>query len=246
MAAEYFFPAETNQPIQNKILSAEFTILFLFVTPVLVILPNYIASVVVQKLGGSVWSVNLNTASWLLRCSVLPFVPIFIYDFFYYWFHRLQHTIPFMWDEHKLHHTEESLNVLTNLRHHWLEEVLRVPFITIPISLLAHLTPVQGAFIGVFISHWGLFIHSNLRLCLGPLTKILGGPQNHRIHHSREHEHIDKNFAAFFPIWDIAFGSYFSPASNEFPKTGLSSGERVTSFWRGVLLPFIGWFKIRI
>ena len=30
----------------------------------------------------------------------------FIYDFFYYWFHRAQHVVPVLWAQHKLHHSD--------------------------------------------------------------------------------------------------------------------------------------------
>src|SRR5207248_9190433 len=42
-------------------------------------------------------------------------------DFFYYWFHRLQHSSKWLWAEHELHHSDEHVNVTTSLRHHWLE-----------------------------------------------------------------------------------------------------------------------------
>ena len=53
---------------------------------------------------------------------MLPFIPVLVFDFFYYWLHRLQHEVPALWEQHKLHHMDETLSCLTNLRHHWLEE----------------------------------------------------------------------------------------------------------------------------
>jgi sterol desaturase/sphingolipid hydroxylase (fatty acid hydroxylase superfamily) len=43
---------------------------------------------------------------------------------------------------------------------------------------------------------------------------LLTSPQYHRIHHSLKPAHFDKNFAAWFPLWDILF------------RTGLSSQGR--------------------
>ena len=100
-----------------------------------------------------------------------------VFDFFYYWHHRLQHEIPALWEQHKLHHMDETLSCLTNLRHHWLEEGIRVFTITIPMTFLIGLTPVQGVLISSAIAQWAVFIHANLRIPLGPLTPVFAGPQ---------------------------------------------------------------------
>jgi len=88
------------------------------------------------------------------------------------------------------------------------------------------------------------FIHLNSRISLGPLTPIIAGPQTHRIHHSKLPEHIDKNFAAIFPLWDVIFGTYYHPKRGECPPCGLASGETVHSFRYALLMPFITWVKM--
>ena len=57
-------------------------------------------------------------------------------EFFYYWFHRAQHRFPFLWAQHRIHHSDLSLNVTTGNRHHWLEEPMRVFVVLLPIGLL--------------------------------------------------------------------------------------------------------------
>jgi sterol desaturase/sphingolipid hydroxylase (fatty acid hydroxylase superfamily) len=244
MAAERLIPAEKNQPLKNQWFSGLCTLLYFAATPFVVLWPAALAAKIFHATGGSLVSLNLDQlgADWATRNLALPFLPVLVFDFFYYWHHRLQHTIPALWAQHKLHHTEESLCCLTNLRHHWLEDGIRVFTITIPMACLVTLTPVQGAWVAVLISHWSMFFHANLRLPLGPLTPVLVGPQTHRIHHSREPKHADKNFAAFFPLWDILFGTYYRPRPGEWPATGLLSGERVASLWDAAILPFRdGW-----
>jgi sterol desaturase/sphingolipid hydroxylase (fatty acid hydroxylase superfamily) len=165
----------------------------------------------------------------------------FIYDFFYYWFHRWQHTVPLLWEQHKLHHSEEALNATTAMRHHWLEEILRIGFISLPMAVLFDLTPVTAGWLATVLVYWPYFIHANVRLPLAGLTRVVVGPQAHRIHHSLEAPHRDRNFAAVFPLWDLLFGTFYRPRPGEFPRTGLASGERVTSLWQANLLPFTGW-----
>jgi hypothetical protein len=90
-----------------------------------------------------------------------------------------------------------------------------------------------------------VFIHANLRLSLGPVSPVVAGPQLHRIHHSLEPRHRDRNYAAFFPLWDVLFGSYYAPKRDEYPRTGLATGERVTSIGQALWLPFATWFGRR-
>lgn len=168
---------------------------------------------------------------------------LFLFDFFYYWFHRLQHTWTFLWSIHILHHSDYGLNVTTSLRVHWLEELARVFFVAWPMVILTDLTPVHVGVAGFVFSLWIFFIHANIRLHLGLFSVFLCGPQVHRIHHSLEQQHQNKNFAAFFPIWDRLFGTYWSPEKNEYPETGLPSGEKMDRFWQANLYPFIAWWQ---
>ncbi|UCE64001.1 MAG: sterol desaturase family protein [Nitrospirota bacterium] len=248
---EWLFPVEPKQPIANKLLSAQFSFFFLIVNPFLLAgLHYYVYQFVQQRLGGSFIIFNLDqfnsgsqAINWPLRNFVFPLLVLFIFDFFYYWHHRIQHKWKVLWAQHKLHHAEESLCCFTDQRHHWLEDSIRVFTITIPMGLLLSLTPVQGALLASVLRYWTIFIHSNVRLPFGPFSPIMSGPQLHRIHHSRELIHQDKNLAAFFPIWDILFGTYHRPLPGEWPKTGLASGEKVTSLKGGLILPFLEWSK---
>ncbi|MEL6437947.1 MAG: sterol desaturase family protein [Cyanobacteria bacterium J06621_8] len=162
-------------------------------------------------------------------------------DFFYYWFHRWQHTTEFLWEEHKLHHSEKSLNVTSSRKVHWLEDPFLLLFLGIPMGILFNFDSLAIGILTLIEVLWLQFIHLNLRLELGWLSYVLTAPQYHRIHHSFQPEHIDKNFAAFFPIWDIVFGTYHHPRRNEFPKTGLDTGETYRSLWKASILPFQAW-----
>src|SRR5262249_21623352 len=142
---------------------------------------------------------------------LFPAVPFIAYDFFYYWTHRLQHTVPALWEQHKLHHMDESVYCISSGRHHWLEEGIRVFTLTLPMSILITIGSSLGMVAAFIYTYWAFVIHANVRLPFGPMTPVLCGPQLHRIHHSREPRHRDRNFAAFFPLWDILFGTYHRP-----------------------------------
>jgi len=181
--------------------------------------------------------------NWLVAIA-LSFLWIAIRDFFYYWMHRLQHHSRWLWAEHELHHSEEHMNVTTASRHHWLETTLESIFVTTPLLILFR-PPVITAVAAYILSvSYGSFIHLNARISLGPLNCIFANPSTHRIHHSREAAHLDKNFAAFFPVWDVIFGTYCAPPQDRIPETGLASGSRVHSFSEAFLLPFQNWTRL--
>jgi sterol desaturase/sphingolipid hydroxylase (fatty acid hydroxylase superfamily) len=247
---ELIYPAERGQPWTDKAMSVAFSVIQVVITPFLILLPmHYVAEPLFRLAGHPLIDLNLDQyagtgpTGWALRNLVFPFAPILVLDFFYYWTHRLQHTFPALWAQHKLHHSERSLCAATNFRHHWLEELIRIFTMWIPMGILIKVNGGAGAILAPFIAYWGFFIHTNARIPLGPLTRVIAGPQVHRIHHSMHREHYDKNFAAFFPLWDIVFGTYCHPKQGEWPATGLEDCDSVRSIWHGFIMPIDGPLK---
>jgi sterol desaturase/sphingolipid hydroxylase (fatty acid hydroxylase superfamily) len=238
LAIESLWPAQRDQPLRHIGFNLVYTAIFLFLTNLLV--PPLQA---ITKPWIGHWGLGIPIAfpdsigGQLLQ--TLAF--LFVMDFFYYWFHRSQHTFGWFWAQHKIHHSEQSLNITTGNRHHWLEEPLRVFALWLPIGLLFQQRPVTIAWLWSGFLLWGYFIHMNLRLPLGPLTAAFCGPQLHRIHHSNLPEHRDRNFAAFFPVFDVVFGTYCRPVRTTYPTTGLGDGEDLNGILRSSLAPFRIW-----
>jgi len=176
---------------------------------------------------------------------LMAFLYIFLTDFIFYWYHRAQHNFNFFWVIHELHHSDTELNVTTSMRTYWLERPIQVLLITLPIN---YLTGVDSAGVKIFtvlLTCWLFFTHANLKLRLGFLTPVICGPQLHRIHHSNLPEHQGKNFAQFFPIFDIVFGTYYHPGYDEFPTTGLVEKTTDGSIVRAMVKPFTTLFNLR-
>jgi sterol desaturase/sphingolipid hydroxylase (fatty acid hydroxylase superfamily) len=169
------------------------------------------------------WSVQ-DAPPWKLGLLVLLYLVVF--DFFYYWFHRLQHGWPLMWRFHRFHHADANVSVSSATRHHWTEEALRYFVMFMPLLFLFGTPERTLPWLGILIGVAGMFIHWNTPLRLGPLTGVIVGPQYHRLHHSIEPQHYDKNFAVMFPVWDRLFGTQAMPQGDEFPVTGLSDVPR--------------------
>lgn len=163
-----------------------------------------------------------------------------IFDFFYYWLHRTQHTSAVFWQEHLLHHSDKHVNVTTSTRTHILEQLLFPVFITIPMAILFALPPVTIAVIALLPTIWGFVVHANLKVSFGPFWWLLASPQYHRIHHSLEPQHFNKNYAVWFPVWDILFATVYKPRRGEYPETGVA-GVSVNTIHDAYLLPFRGW-----
>lgn len=238
LALERLRPAQESQPLQHVGFNLVYTALFLLATNILVPPLQAITKPWIDQFGLALPVAFPDSLSGQVL-QVLTF--LFIMDFFYYWFHRSQHMSPWLWAQHKIHHSEYSLNVTTGNRHHWLEEPLRVFLLWLPIGLLFQQKPVTIAWLWTTFLLWGYFIHMNLKLPFGPLTPVFGGPQLHRIHHSNLTEHHDKNFAAFFPIFDILFGTYYKPRPGMYPTTGLGDGEDLNNLMRASVAPFRAW-----
>lgn len=147
-------------------------------------------------------------------------IAIVIDDFLQYISHYCRHKFRFLWHFHALHHSQENLNPLTTKRTHPVERVFSWLFIRwIPLAIIGSPPEIWALFITVD-AIWDYFIHSNLRVNLGPLGRILVSPQYHRIHHSCLPEHADRNFSDRLVIWDILFGTACLEQT-EYPPSGL-------------------------
>ena len=165
------------------------------------------------------------------------------FDFFFYWWHRAQHGLGFLWVQHRFHHQERWVNVTTIHRYHFSEEPLRNFVIYLPLAMLFDFKPVTVIWFWTVFTLWGYWIHANVRIGLGGASRWISGPQFHRHHHAPEYE--NRNFAAFFPIWDRVFGTYHHPRPGEFPvRTGVDGESDGNSLYEAVAKPFVEWFRM--
>lgn len=182
-----------------------------------------------------------------LRTLAMILVPLAVYDFWLAFSHRLEHHVPALWDIHQVHHSDRWMNPLTVFRDNFLQIQWRSFFSMLTIGLFVDLNFKEGGQAAVysqlFLFAWAALCHSNIRVELPWLEGILVTPQYHRIHHSTQAEHIDKNFADVFPLFDMLFGSYVRPRKGEFPETGLASGEAIDGIGGVIFAPFRSWLK---
>lgn len=179
----------------------------------------------------------------VISISLISLLFAAMWDIWQYWVHRLQHTRAILWPTHKFHHSESAMNASTHARIHLVGHIFHAILWMPMIVALGAIAP-HWLVAFVMFRLWGYFIHANIKLHLGVLTPVITGPQLHRIHHSVEPEHQDKNFATFFPVIDIIFGTYYAPARDEFPKTGLADGTRVSFLQDASIEPLKVWYTM--
>jgi len=231
-AVERVAPAEKAQPLSHLRLNFGYAIANAAVLYLLNPVASAIGIAVVNACGGGLF--RLTDDGWAMVGSAILFIGAM--DFMEYVFHRAQHALPFLWAMHSLHHSEPSLNVTTTTRAFWLEPAIKAVFVYPVVGILFQVPPSIYAIYSVTVLYH--FVnHLNLRVHFGRFWVVLNGPQYHRIHHSVLPEHFNRNFAAFFPVFDLIFGTHHRPRPGEFPMTGLDTREEPRNVLEAVIWP---------
>lgn len=204
---------------------------------------SYLTATVVQSLGYGLIDISAWGFDGIAGSLLALLISTFVMDFFYYWFHRTVHKSKILWEMHLLHHSDENMNMLTAQRGHIFETLLSPIFITLPMAVLFQMPALDIAILSLIPQAYHFISHANVRLGYGRFWWVLISPDYHRIHHSIEPQHRDKNFANWFPVWDVLFGTLYKPLENERPETGVK-GTKVVGLWQAYMLPIMGWRRM--
>lgn len=162
------------------------------------------------------------TAEWtrahhfgLLNWAPMPWwarlaAAFLLFDAWMYWWHRLNHRIPFLWRFHRTHHSDPMMDVTTANRFHLgeilISSLLRVPVIALLGLHLWELALYEAGMFAVVQMH-----HANIAfpawLDRG-LRAVIVTPFMHKVHHSRWQTETDSNYSSLFSFWDRLFGSF--------------------------------------
>lgn len=146
---------------------------------------------------------------------------ILVGDFLAWGHHYIKHKVPVFWYFHAIHHSQRELNMFTDYRLHFMEFFIENTIRFIPFLSLADSVIMPTSISFILFSRWYTRIsHSNLKTNYGFLKYIFVSPQSHRIHHSCEENHFDKNFGVIFSFWDFIFRTQHMNF-NEYPNTGI-------------------------
>lgn len=145
----------------------------------------------------------------------LPFwlqivVSLILIDVWMYWWHRINHVVPFLWKFHKYHHEDLQMNSSTAFRFHTLEIFLSNIF-NFFVFLIIGVVPQTLLLFSTLLFVSIIFHHSNLRISNRIdflLRYFVVSPGMHRIHHSKKIKETNSNYSSLFPWWDKIFGTY--------------------------------------
>lgn len=160
-----------------------------------------------------------------------------VINFFYYWLHRAQHAIPWLWRFHRVHHSITEMSATASY-HHFTEDLFQFVAVTLPAAFL--MTVVSGPvpwLVIVLANAHTYFIHSSTRISIGPLRYVICDNRFHRIHHSVDAHHINQNFATSTPLWDVLFGTAYFPRASEWPDVGLLDFAEAETLQEYLLAP---------
>ena len=149
-------------------------------------------------------------------------------DFLQYWVHRMQHRIPFLWAFHSVHHANERLSFISTYRIHPLDSVLGTTIMFVPLLVIG--APTR-TWMPLFVVQYGLEMlqHAELDWSFGRAYRWIVSPRFHRLHHSAEHVHHDRNFSKVLSLWDFLFGTAVAPGTraDRFGVDGMAIGESI-------------------
>ena len=137
---------------------------------------------------------------------------ILIADTGYYAGHRISHKVPWLWKFHAIHHSSEQLDWLASMRNHPVDLTLTKSLSLLPVFALGF-SNANIVIYGTMFFWLSAFIHSNIKISIGPLKWLVSSPQFHHWHHANHAEAFDKNFAALLPFLDWLLGTMHLPGN---------------------------------
>lgn len=146
---------------------------------------------------------------------VIAFV---LYDFFYYWNHRMGHEMNILWASHVVHHSSEEYNLTTALRQTGTGLLSFVFYL--PMAILG-IDPIVLITVGSLNLIYQFWVHTQHVGKLGWYEWIFVTPSNHRGHHAQNTIYIDRNYGGVFILWDRLFGTYQEEQEDDLPVFGI-------------------------
>ncbi|MDD9173928.1 MULTISPECIES: sterol desaturase family protein [Aliivibrio] len=147
----------------------------------------------------------LNTPSFLTGL-----LSILLLDWLIYWQHRAFHRVPLLWRLHRMHHSDQDIDVTTGTRFHPIEIIISMLVKIAAIGLLG--IPVEAVILfEITLNVSAMFNHSNLFIPTWLdryIRVLLVTPDFHRVHHSVHISEMHNNYGFFLSIWDRISKTY--------------------------------------
>lgn len=219
---EFLFPFNPAQPLISKGLLQD-AIWYIVFTPltILILLPivEFFHGLFVQHMGFLALG---NAVFWPPYVQIIA--AMLLAEFFLWFNHFLRHKIRTLWFFHAVHHSQRELNFFTDDRAHIVDLTIGALLSFIPFFIFDVSNLYAVMVIGIYKPIHNRFIHANVKINLGWLGLLVTSPQFHRVHHSENPEHADKNFGVYFSVYDYLFGTACM-SRNIYPQTGIEDSR---------------------
>ncbi len=184
------------------------------------------------------WVVSVLGITPLNTDSVWVWIGAFIaYDFCYYWKHRFGHEWGIMWASHAAHHQSEEYNLSTALRQTGTDYIGFVFYFPMYLAGVPVEVVITVGSLNLIYQFW---VHTEHVRTLGPLEWIMITPSNHRVHHARNPDYIDRNYGGVFIIWDRLFGTFQAELPEQPCVYGITRGLKS---WNPIWANFHVWYE---
>lgn len=192
---------------KNKVRHASvnfgFTVIHLIIHTFLAILIIKLSDWCAQAGFGLVYWFNANILFTIL-------IGVLALDFSSWLVHFVMHKNRMLWRFHLVHHSDNSVDVTTGLRHHPGDSLLRGIFFLLLIFVSG--APMYSVMIyQTLVVLATAFTHANISLPKKldhALSYILISPNMHKVHHHWKQPYTDSNYGAVFSIWDRLLGTF--------------------------------------
>jgi sterol desaturase/sphingolipid hydroxylase (fatty acid hydroxylase superfamily) len=140
--------------------------------------------------------------------SIWPWALLFVgQDFFYYWMHRADHRVRWLWATHSVHHSPNELNLSAAYRLGWTARLSVAPIFFAPLVLMGFPPLMVGAALALNLLYQ-FWLHAPWIPKLGVLEWVLNTPAHHRVHHGSNPEYLDTNYGGVLIVFDRLFGTF--------------------------------------
>ncbi|MGH9315729.1 MAG: sterol desaturase family protein [Thermoanaerobaculia bacterium] len=182
--------------------------------------------------------------------NLMPLAPVariaaavVLLDYTLWIWHRWNHTVPFLWRFHLVHHVDRDMDASTAFRFHFGEQTLSIGYRLLQVGLIgadpASIWIWHGLLVAAIVFH-----HSNARLPIGLerlLVKVLVTPRMHGIHHSNYRNEANGNWSSLFSAWDYLHGTMLLNVPQESVAIGVPAyrQERDVTLGKILAMPFV-------
>lgn len=169
---------------------------------------------------------------WLTLPTWLEWLTaVLLLDAWTYFWHRINHRIPFLWRFHRVHHSDSHMDVTTASRFHTGEIVIS-SILRVPLIILLGASIEQLALYEILMFAVVQFHHANISVSARwdrVLSWFIVTPFMHKVHHSRWQPETDSNYSSLLSVWDRIFRSFRTNDSPESIRLGLAEFDTPAS-----------------